>query len=82
VVAPCADTLQDTMKRFLIVGAVSAFAVCVCGQNRPGAVLLAGRFVRRTQSWMKVRTALKMRPGTSTAVPVQMAFAPSDLPAR
>src|SRR6266566_5567829 len=51
-------------------------------QNRAGAVLLAERFVRRAQSWMNVRTALKMRPGTSTAVPVQTAFGPSDLPVR
>ena len=51
-------------------------------QNRPGAVLLTERFVRRAQSWMNVRTALKMRPGTSTAVPVQTAFGPSDLPVR
>ncbi len=72
VVFRCAYTLEETMKRFLIVGAVSVF-VRSCS---------AERFVRRAHSWMNVRTALKMRPGTSTAVPVQMAFAPSDLPVR
>src|SRR6266446_10362755 len=39
-------------------------------------------FVHGTQSWMNFKTALKMRPGTSTAVPVQTAFWPSDLPVR
>src|SRR5438477_11527978 len=49
-------------------------------QNRPGAVLLAERFVRCAQSWTTVRIALKMRPGPSTAVRAHTEFGLSDSP--